>query len=327
MKVTIKNQENQIRQFQSLAFEGLNGGTWAAGDDTTIRAELESLQCNIKAWARKYAIDDMNSIKEIPANNYEIFLKALGNVVRLRTRKDELGCLQTSPMNKKAPTICLQALLSHRIYANIIKEPFFALGKRGRVLQSVYVDMKKANEKEAHIWRSRTIRLLSTPPATRTMGGGGGDNRQQSQDHEFALGLKDASQAVTNYFFDSPAKHLIRPSAFSPDNFSQTCSDMDSLVQQAALISFKLWSRRTALYLLGLPDLKDKSFSVVSDFMKAHPLHRLHDDDDKCNGFSVIIVTQPAVIGYGSSDGRDYSKSTERVWMKAEVLLSETAKI
>ncbi|KAK0727833.1 hypothetical protein B0T26DRAFT_672451 [Lasiosphaeria miniovina] len=74
MKVIIKNQEYQICQFQSLAFEGFDGG-------------LESLQCNIKAWAGKYAIDDMNSIKEILADNYEIFLKALGNVVRLRTKK------------------------------------------------------------------------------------------------------------------------------------------------------------------------------------------------------------------------------------------------
>ncbi|KAK0721913.1 hypothetical protein B0T26DRAFT_749377 [Lasiosphaeria miniovina] len=75
---------------------------------------------------------------------------------------------------------------------------------------------------------------------------------------------------------------------------------------------------------IGLSELKNTPFSARSEVVKAHPLHRLYDDDDRCNGWSVGIVVHPAVVGFGSSDGRDYSKSMERVWMKAEAFLSET---
>jgi hypothetical protein len=92
-------------------------------------------------------------------------------------------------------------------------------------------------------------------------------------------------------------------------------------VQYAGELSHRLWSRRTFFTVLPLADLKDHHFAARSELMIAHPLHRLYEDDDQCDGWSVGVVAHPAVIGYGSSDGKDYG--TGRVWMKAEVWLAE----
>ncbi len=53
MSLSMKTQEPQIRQVQALAFVGIAGDSWAAGDDGTIRAELEILHRRVKAWAKK----------------------------------------------------------------------------------------------------------------------------------------------------------------------------------------------------------------------------------------------------------------------------------
>ncbi len=93
-------------------------------------------------------------------------------------------------------------------------------------------------------------------------------------------------------------------------------------MQHAGELSSRLWSRRTALGVRSLRELDDEPFVARSELMKAHPLHRLYEDDDRCNGWVVGVVTHPAVLGFGSSDGKDYS--TARVWMKAEVWLTES---
>ncbi|KAK0730913.1 hypothetical protein B0H67DRAFT_54323 [Lasiosphaeris hirsuta] len=35
-KPTMEKQQTQIRQFQALAFEGMEGDSWASGDDSTV---------------------------------------------------------------------------------------------------------------------------------------------------------------------------------------------------------------------------------------------------------------------------------------------------
>ncbi len=123
-------------------------------------------------------------------------------------------------------------------------------------------------------------------------------------------------------FSYSPARHLIGLSSRKGGNTETQCfSDLESIVQSAGELSSRLWTRRTVLVVKSLLELESEPFAARSDLMKAHPLHRLYEDDNRCDGWLVSIVTHPAVLGFGSSDGKDYS--TARVWMKAEVWLSE----
>jgi hypothetical protein len=70
-----------------------------------------------------------------------------------------------------------------------------------------------------------------------------------------------------------------------------------------------------------LPEIHRQPFKAGSDIMQAHPLHRLYEDDVRCDGWFVGIVAHPAIVAYGSSDGKDYNNG--RVWMKAEVWLDQ----
>ncbi len=140
MSLSIKNQEARIRQVQALAFVGIGGDSWAAGDDGTVRAELENLHIRVKSWAKKYAIEGMGGVKELPADELGSFIQLLAQIVRLRSgAKTVIEHLESAALKKKAPAMCLQGLLSHYVYAKIISRPFFVLGDAGETLLSVYM--------------------------------------------------------------------------------------------------------------------------------------------------------------------------------------------
>ncbi len=343
MSLRIKSLEAQIREVQARAFEGIAGDSWAAGDDNTVRAELESLQRRAKAWAKKYAIEDLADIDGLPLDERESLVRFLAQVVRLRPNaQNPLEHLASGPMKKKSPVMCLQGLLTHHVYANIISRPFFVLGSVGETLQTVCTSIRKGetlslllaappprsrrqhsnphrlvDEGESHLWRSKTLRLLATPPP----------NTQQCDGaltyHTSQTGV---CRAFGVEFYNSPVRHLIAAShkagAGDADEPSTPClADLDALMQQAGELASRLWSRRTALGTRSLAELSSEPFTIRSPLIKAHPLHRLYDDDARCDGWSVSVVTHPAVLGFGSGDGRDYS--TPRVWTKGEVWLTE----
>lgn len=175
------------------------------------------------------------------------------------------------------------------------------------------------NEKEAHLWRSKAIRIL-TFPETETSAGGA--SVKATLDGYTARRLAFCDDFVRQ-FLETPAKHLIKTSK-SNDQVGQVFDSLKTVVQFATEVSSRLWSRRTSLQVHGLASLLPSPFSAECHIMKAHGIHRLYDGDTKCDGWRVGIVVHPAVVGLGNSDGTDYK--TERVWMKAEVVLLEPAK-
>jgi hypothetical protein len=331
---SVKKLDAHIRQVQSLAFEGIGGDSWAAGDDSTARVDLENLHGRLKGWAKKYAIDEMSEVQGLAPDQFQSFIQLLAQVVRLRfDAPNAIEHLQSGPMNRKWPAVCIQGLLTHHVYVNIIRQPFFVLRETGRALENVYREIRRGkqtetwnsssspanadvytvNQHESHAWRSRTLRLLATPPA---------DVQQGDREPNYSTSQKAVCHHVAKDFFNGPAKHLIKSSDRDSGNADGQCfKDLDSIVQFAGELSYRLWTRRTAVRVMSLPDLCNIPFKVDSAFMKAHPLHRLYEDDDRCDGWFVGVVAHPAVLAYGTSDGKDYN--TARVWMKAEVLLAE----
>ena len=144
ISLSMKNQEAQIRQVQALAFVGIGGDSWAAGDDGTVRTELENLHIRVKNWAKKYATEDIGAAKGLPSNEHGSFIQLLAEVVRLRSgAQNVIEHLESGPIKKKAPAMCLQGLLAHHVYAKIISRPFFVLGDAGETLQSVYMEIRQ----------------------------------------------------------------------------------------------------------------------------------------------------------------------------------------
>jgi hypothetical protein len=141
MSLGVKKQEAQIRQVQALAFEGIGGDSWAAGDDSTARADLEKLHSRLKNWAKKYAIGEMSEVRGLASDEHASLIQLLAEVVRFRSGApdaNKIEHLQSGPMNRKSPAVCIQGLFSHHVYANIMGQPFFALGDAGKALQHVY---------------------------------------------------------------------------------------------------------------------------------------------------------------------------------------------
>jgi len=84
---------------------------------------------------------------ELGSEDLSSFLTLLSHVSRIDeqtslsdTRLDPLRHLKTPRLNKKSPRICLQALLSHHIYSNIIGASFFGFEGAG-ALYAVYDDL------------------------------------------------------------------------------------------------------------------------------------------------------------------------------------------
>jgi hypothetical protein len=147
VSLSIKKQETQIRQVQALAFEGIAGDSWAAGDDGTVRTDLETLHSRLKSWARKYAVGEMSTIKELGPDERKSVIRVLAEVVRFRPGvQDAIGHLESTPMNKRSPAMCLQGLLSNCVYSAIIDRPFFALGNSGETLQDVYERLQQGEK-------------------------------------------------------------------------------------------------------------------------------------------------------------------------------------
>ncbi|KAK3291466.1 uncharacterized protein B0H64DRAFT_420289 [Chaetomium fimeti] len=319
MSRSAKKQEEQIRQVQALAFEGIGGDSWAGGDDSTARADLENLHSRLKSWAKKYAIEEMSEVRSLAPDEYGSFIQLLTQVVPLHgpgTPNDSgIEHLESGFMNRKSPVVCIQGLLSHHVYAKVISKPFFALGDAGEALQNVHRAIRKVNETESHIWRSRTLRLLATSST---------NVQQQGSDgrHNYIASQKAVCHHFASEFYNGPAKHLIKSPTREGGNADTQCfNDLESIVQYAGELSYRLWTRRTLMSFMSLPDLYNQPFRMGSDIMKAHPLHKLYEDDGRCDGWFVGVVAHPAVLAFGSSDGKDYNSG--RVWMQAEVWLTE----
>ena len=134
--------ESQIREFQVRAFDKMNVDTWTSGDDSTVGQDLEHLQSRIKGWARKHALEEMNNIGDLNPNEAAALSSALGDVADIAAPGDFMAYLKSPHMNKKSPTICLQALLVSCIYSRIIEHPFYLFGRDAdETLQNVYNDM------------------------------------------------------------------------------------------------------------------------------------------------------------------------------------------
>jgi hypothetical protein len=145
MSVSIKKQEAQIRQVQALAFEGIGGDSWAAGDEGTVRTDLENLHTRVKSWAKKYAVEDMSEVlKGLGPDEHISFIQLLASVVRLRAgTQNSMKHLESTSMKKKSPAMCLQGLLAYHVYAKIIGQPFLALGDAAETLHNVYMGIQQ----------------------------------------------------------------------------------------------------------------------------------------------------------------------------------------
>ncbi len=88
-------------------------------------------------------------------------------------------------------------------------------------------------------------------------------------------------------------------------------------------MSYRLWTQKTQLLSIGLEGLGSTNgvvrFQSGSDIMEPHWIHirQFENDERSLDGKRVAGVAHPAVVAFGDSEGKDYSK--RKVWKKAIV--------
>lgn len=164
-----------------------------------------------------------------------------------------------------------------------------------------------ANEEDAHTWRSQTLRLLF-PPAENILETEVGLHRQTEQM------ILDAANQQASKFLEGAALHLINEEARADAR-----DKLKAIYQEAAIMSYKLWTRRTSLRCTTLNDLHHPTFDPDSKYMIAHSSVGYEDHADQLKGRPISIIVHPCLIAFGTDDGKDYDQ--QRVWARAEVWL------
>lgn len=119
-----------------------------------------------------------------------------------------------------------------------------------------------------------------------------------------------------NHFISSAEKVL------SSDDEDSLLGDLSQLMQHALDVSLRLKMQRGRVLVNWLPEMPNEFVSDVYP-LQAHGSHAfdLEDNEKALDGPAILLVTHPAVIVVGSSDGSD--ASVIRVLKKATVWMGE----
>lgn len=127
--------------------------------------------------------------------------------------------------------------------------------------------------------------------------------------------IRKISERQASKFLSGPARHLI-----NADILTNGLSEkIRSAYHEAAALSYKLWTRRTAMRLKSLYDLQHLPFNVDDIRLVPHPTVRYEEHEDQLEGKPITVIVHPLLEVYGTDEAEDYDKG--RVWACAEVWL------
>jgi hypothetical protein len=174
--------ESLARQKQEASFKKMDPGAWLSMDENKVRGELSRIRAALKSWEKTTAVADWSFLNTL--DDTTGLIAELSNVCAV-----ENDSISDGLESKKGLSLLLNAIASHYMFVDVFRNPFFFFrdGIRGlareppeRHFNNMYRDMvlcellptsnglrfeliREANEREGHIWRSQTLRLLSPP--------------------------------------------------------------------------------------------------------------------------------------------------------------------
>ncbi|KAK2855715.1 hypothetical protein FQN49_004911 [Arthroderma sp. PD_2] len=320
-----------IRRTQERAFGEIGQGKWSSQPDRDVRDDLSLFQRGIRDWSKEYALDSTTTLQALKMSEEEKeeFLCNLSKVLTLSENGIIPGTLRSGKMERKLPSILLNALVAHDVYTQVFDDPFYFLGQNdgpddqdslsvdgtplvNETLNKIYAELKNLDEREAHIWRSQLVRIYNPP-----------EGGVLSENEKFAVKkmhsrVERCSDYLATIFHTGPARYLFRK--IPSDQETVRLHKLRDIFMDASELSARLWTQRTYMKSQHLPSLKLEPFQVSSPSMEAHPSQGLDDDEDsKLDGSRVEVVVHPAILAFGNDDCENYHVA--RVWAKAVVLL------
>ncbi|KAH7411294.1 hypothetical protein BKA64DRAFT_638933 [Cadophora sp. MPI-SDFR-AT-0126] len=302
-----------IRKQQEASFQQMASGRWKPSEDGKVINDLDRIKRDMKAWAKNTAVKYMAVVEALETPDMDLLMECLANVVVL-----DNGKLPEGLTKQKSSSIILNALLAHDIYTSFFCNPFFFIegepehnsvnNSASNDLDTIYEMSQESNEEEAHIWRSQTLRLLLP------------DIRSGCSDGEKALHTwtKSKISAIASHrvsqFLASPARHLL---VIPTDAKTNHISKLSSIYQEAALTSYNLWTRRTAMRCTTLRDMGSPAFVVDDPRMAPHSLIHLDENEEELQGRKIEVLVHPLLEVLGTDEAKEYDEA--RVWIPAEV--------
>lgn len=165
-----------------------------------------------------------------------------------------------------------------------------------------------ANQQDAHMWRSQTLRLLMPPMR---------DNISDAEKH-----LRSTTEESIGQVADRQASEFLASSAcylIKSESKAIFTNRLKKMFSDAANLSFQLWTRRTQIRCFTLRDLKTLSFDAESPDFEPDSLVRWDDYEDHLKDRPVTVMVHPLLKAYGNDEAADYDQG--RVWAKGAVWL------
>jgi hypothetical protein len=159
----------------------------------------------------------------------------------------------------------------------------------------------QANERDAYVWRSDTLRLLMPELRYDTS-----DTEKEMRITTDRLVARIAEQQASR-FLDGPARYLIKV-----DTKTDFTSKLKKIFNEAANISYLLSTQRTAMRCRSLRDLAPFTFNGDCPQFTPDNLVRYEGQEERLNGSRVTLMVHPLLEVYGTDEAEDYS--TSRVW-------------
>jgi hypothetical protein len=100
--------------------------------------------------------------------------------------------------------------------------------------------------------------------------------------------------------------------------------DLLSIVTAFGNFAIELWSQKYNMGYFGLDSFEGDVYKASDERMELARAVGAEEGDVSLDGRPIPCVVQPLILGYGSSDGKNYDKY--RVWSKAVVWVSRNGK-
>jgi hypothetical protein len=115
-----EEHEAFIRKQQELSFKQMTTSRWLPVEDTKVMADLDRLKREMRGWAKKTSMKDIDLLNALDEGDQTSLYNALAQVVRFDDHRisEEVNSL-------RSPVLLLNALLTHDVYLSLFRNPFF----------------------------------------------------------------------------------------------------------------------------------------------------------------------------------------------------------
>lgn len=346
----IEALEATISKLQNAQLQSLEAMHWAPMATKDIEHELKSLMGRVRQWSTENTTLDIGQIMEaVRFDSNAEKLVSRGCISDPEQLRKALTGSKAMQKPGKAASLLLTALVTFEVMTKIVGDPFFAFvgkqtekelgvlkAKHGAVLshlrdwiehcmnplrfdvRSTVLTICVDDVAGAEVFRCQTLRLIDPP----------GSEDVKAKIRKAKRCADKGRQVAVSQLADAVVREFMEP--LSDEQLAHAKAGLEAIMQDAAELAWKLWTRKPTISVLGWTDLLryptnemswQSGLQVREQLFEPHQLHSriLHDEPQALDGVRIVLLCSPAIFFGGNADGQDYDHMTTikqaTVWM------------